>query len=136
MKRFTTFLFTICLISIMEFAQAQCIQNPEFNEARPKRDLRGVFLASVYNLDWPTNRTATPAVQQAELITILNNLKTNGYNSVFLQVRPECDALYNSTLEPWSYRLTGTQGQAPSPLWDPLTFAVTEAHNRGLDLHA
>ncbi len=136
MKKLTIFLYSICQMSIIGFANAQCIQNPEFNETRPKRDLRGVFLASVYNLDWPTNRNATPAEQQVELITILNNLKTNGYNSVFLQIRPECDALYASTLEPWSYRLTGTQGLAPSPLWDPLTFAVTEAHIRGLDLHA
>ncbi len=136
MKKIIPFLITIFLILVSEYAKAQCIQSPEFNESKPKRDLRGIFLASVYNLDWPTNRNATPAVQQAELIAILNNLKTNGYNSIFLQVRPECDALYNSSIEPWSYRLTGTQGQAPSPLWDPLTFAVTEAHSRGLDLHA
>jgi uncharacterized lipoprotein YddW (UPF0748 family) len=124
------------VILFSQFSYNQCIQNPEFNEALPKRDLRGVFLTSVYNIDWPSSRTATPAVQQAELITILDNLKTNGYNTVFLQVRPECDALYNSTLEPWSYRLTGMQGLAPNPLWDPLTFAIIEAHSRGLDLHA
>ena len=122
--------------SIFQMSMGQCIQNIEFNNATPKRDVRGVFLTSVYNLDWPTSRTATPAVQQAELIIILDNLKANGYNTVFLQVRPECDALYSSSLEPWSYRLTGTQGLAPNPLWDPLTFAIAETHNRGLDLHA
>lgn len=115
---------------------AQCLTDAEFSKSNPKRDLRGVFLASVYSLNWPTNRLATPAVQQAELITILDNLKTNGYNTVFLQVRSECDALYNSTIEPWGYYLTGTQGLAPNPLWDPLLFAITEAHKRGLDLHA
>lgn len=120
----------------LQWSPAQCVQNPEFNDAIPKRELRGAFLTSIYNLDWPSNRLATPAVQQAELITILDNLKNNGYNTVFLQVRPECDALYSSTIEPWSYRLTGTQGVAPSPLWDPLAFAINEAHNRGLDLHA
>ena len=108
----------------------------EHNITSPKRDLRGVFLPSISNLSWPTNRKATPAVQQAELIEILNNLKANGYNTVFLQVRPESDALYASTIDPWSYWLTGTQGKAPSPLWDPLEFAVKEAHARGLDLHA
>lgn len=130
---------SLSIAIILNFSQiiySQCIQNPEFNNSIPKRDLRGVFLASVYNINWPTSRTATPAVQQAELITILNNVKNNGYNSIFLQIRPESDALYASTLEPWSYRLTGTQGLAPSPLWDPLAFAVTEAHARGLDVHA
>lgn len=108
----------------------------EHNITTPKRDLRGVFLPSVSNLSWPTNRKATPSIQQAELIEILNDLKANGYNTVFLQVRPESDALYASTIDPWSYWLTGTQGKAPSPLWDPLEFAVKEAHARGLDLHA
>lgn len=108
----------------------------EFSPSTPKRDLRGVFLPSVSSISWPTNKKATPAVQQEELITILNNLKLNGYNTVFLQVRPECDALYASSIDPWSYWLTGTQGKAPSPFWDPLEFAVKEAHARGLDLHA
>ncbi|MFM9987410.1 family 10 glycosylhydrolase [Flavobacterium sp.] len=136
MKRIASIIITYIILLFSQLAIGQCTQNVEFNEAIPKRDLRGVFLASVFNLDWPTNRLATPAVQQAELITILDNLKNNNYNTVFLQVRPECDALYNSSIEPWSYRLTGTQGLAPSPLWDPLAFAITEAHARGLDLHA
>ena len=126
---------SLLLISMLNI-NAQCLTDAEFSKSNPKRDLRGVFLASVYSLNWPTNRLATPAVQQAELITILDNLKTNGYNTVFLQVRSECDALYNSTIEPWGYYLTGTQGLAPNPLWDPLLFAITEAHKRGLDLHA
>ncbi|MEO8234666.1 MAG: family 10 glycosylhydrolase [Flavobacterium sp.] len=133
MKKNIILIFTSLIFQI---STCQCIQNTEFYDATPKRDLRGVFLTSVFNLDWPTNRLATPAVQQAELIAILDNLKSNNYNTVFLQVRPECDALYNSSIEPWSYRLTGTQGLAPNPLWDPLAFAITEAHDRGLDLHA
>ncbi|WP_395078098.1 family 10 glycosylhydrolase [Flavobacterium sp.] len=133
MRKIIILIFTLLIFQI---SVGQCIQNIEFNDAIPKRDVRGVFLTSVYNLDWPTSRTASPSVQQAELIVILDNLKNNGYNTVFIQVRPECDALYNSTLEPWSYRLTGTQGLAPNPLWDPLSFATTQAHNRGLDLHA
>ena len=129
-------LFTSFLLINTLNSNAQCLTDAEFSKSNPKRDLRGVFLASVYSLNWPTNRLATPAVQQAELITILDNLKTNGYNTVFLQVRSECDALYNSAIEPWGYYLTGTQGLAPNPLWDPLSFAITEAHKRGLDLHA
>ena len=116
--------------------QVQAFHGSAFKNATPKVDLRGVFLPSVSNLSWPTNRKATPAVQQAELITILDNLKANGYNTVFLQVRPESDALYASTIDPWSYWLTGSQGTAPTPFWDPLEFAVKEAHARGLDLHA
>lgn len=127
---------TIILLIISQFIIAQCPTGPEIDKNTPKRDFRGVFLASVSSLDWPTNRTATPAVQQAELIVILDKLKANGYNTVFLQIRPEADALFASTIDPWSYWLTGTQGTAPSPVWDPLAFAVTEAHSRGLDLHA
>lgn len=115
---------------------AQWETSNELVTTAPKQDLRGVFLPSISSISWPTNRTAAPAVQQAELITILDNLKANGYNTVYLQVRPECDALYASKIDPWSYWLTGTQGKAPFPIWDPLEFAVTEAHARGLDLHA
>ncbi|MBC7847700.1 MAG: family 10 glycosylhydrolase [Flavobacterium sp.] len=134
-KNIKSLFISLLLINTLT-TNAQCITNTEFNKSTPKRDLRGVFVASVFNLNWPTNRLATPAVQQAELITILDNLKANGYNSVFLQVRSECDAMYVSSIEPWSQWQTGTQGLAPSPLWDPLTFAVTQAHNRGLELHA
>lgn len=128
--------FSACLIFCVLSANSQCLQGAEFSKSTPKRDLRGVFLASVFNLNWPTSKTASPAVQQAELITILDNLQANGYNTVFFQIRPAGDALYASTLEPWSYYLTGTEGLAPNPLWDPLSFAITEAHKRGLDLHA
>lgn len=128
--------FTLIVFFISHIIIAQCTPGVEFNKLTPKRDLRGVFIASVYNLNWPTSRTASPDVQQAELKTILDNLKANNYNTVFLQVRSECDALYKSTNEPWSRWLTGTQGLAPSVDWDPLAFAITEAHNRGLDLHA
>ena len=124
------------LLLTVTIAKSQCVTGTEFSKTTPKKDLRGVFIASVFNLNWPTNRLATPAAQRSELITILDNLKANGYNSVYLQVRSECDAMYVSSIEPWSQWQTGTQGLAPSPLWDPLTFAVTEAHNRGLELHA
>lgn len=135
-KNYIKLLFLNLMLFNTLNSNAQCLMDTEFSKSNPKRDLRGVFLASVYSLNWPTNRLATPAVQQAELITILDNLKSNGYNTVFLQVRSECDALYNSAIEPWGYYLTGTQGLAPNPLWDPLSFAITEAHKRGLDLHA
>lgn len=136
MKRNILFCFVLSfsLFSTLSFGQDSISKVTK--KPISKRELRGVFLTSIFNLDWPTNRKASPEVQQVELISILDNLKNNNYNSVFLQVRPECDALYNSSIEPWSFRLTGKQGLAPNPFWDPLEFAVLEAHKRGLDLHA
>jgi uncharacterized lipoprotein YddW (UPF0748 family) len=74
--------------------------------------------------------------QQAELIAILNRCVALNFNAVILQVRPAADALYDSPYEPWSAYLTGVEGRAPEPYYDPLTFAVAEAHKRGLELHA
>lgn len=109
---------------------------PEITAAHPKRDMRGVWISTVSNIDWPSSRTATPAVQMAELKTMLDSFVTAGINAVFFQARPESDALYVSSIEPWSYYLTGTQGTAPSPLYDPLSFLLTEAHARGIEVHA
>lgn len=113
--------------------------SPEFTEVDdefPLRSLRGAWITSVFNLDWPTSRTASPAAQRAQLISQLDMLKNAGFNTVFLQVRTGSDALYQSAHEPWSFYLTGTEGLAPNPLWDPLAFAVDAAHERGLELHA
>lgn len=101
----------------------------------PKRELRGVWISTHLSLDWP-NRTQTPAQQQSALITILNHNKATGMNAVFLQVRSQCDAMYPSALEPWSYYLTNQQGAAPSPFWDPLQFGIEESHKRGMEFHA
>ena len=109
---------------------------PEVDDNFPLRDLRGAWLTSVFNLDWPTSRSASPSVQQQELLRILDTLRNTGFNTIFLQVRTGSDALYNSAYEPWSYYLTGTEGVAPNPMWDPLQFAVNAAHERGLELHA
>jgi uncharacterized lipoprotein YddW (UPF0748 family) len=103
--------------------------------AAPKQEFRGAWISTVINLDWPT-RGASPAQQQAELLRIFDDLKKAGINAVFFQLRSESDAFYASTLEPWSYYLTGKQGQSPLPFWDPLQFAIQEAHKRGMELHA
>lgn len=100
------------------------------------REFRGVWVASVSNINWPSKPGLSTAEQQAELLAILDRAAALRLNAVLLQMRPACDALYPSKLEPWSEYLTGRQGQAPSPAWDPLAFAVTEAHRRGLELHA
>ncbi len=104
-------------------------QNP------PKRELRGVWISTHVSLDWP-NRTQTPTQQRAALIGILNHNKATGMNAAYFQVRSQADAMYPSALEPWSYYLTNNQGTPPSPLWDPMEFAIDESHNRGMEFHA
>jgi uncharacterized lipoprotein YddW (UPF0748 family) len=98
------------------------------------REMRGLWVATVANIDWPS-RSVLPADQQrAELVDILDRAANAGFNAVILQVRPAADALYRSSLEPWGAMLSGVQGTDPG--YDPLAFAVTEAHARGMELHA
>lgn len=100
------------------------------------REFRAVWVATVANIDWPSKPGLPVAQQQSELLTILDRSAELRLNAVIFQVRPAADALYASDIEPWSEYLTGTQGRAPNPAWDPLAFAVREAHARGLELHA
>ncbi|MFF3930778.1 glycoside hydrolase family 10 protein [Streptomyces hirsutus] len=97
-------------------------------------EMRGVWLATVANRDWPSRPGLSAAEQRTELIAHLDAAVRNRLNTVILQVRPTADALWPSPYEPWSACLTGTQGVDPG--WDPLGTAVTEAHARGLELHA
>ncbi|MBO4208360.1 family 10 glycosylhydrolase [Micromonospora echinofusca] len=99
----------------------------------PKRQLRGTWIASVSNINWPSRTGLTAAAQQAELRSLLDQAKALRLNAVFLQIRPAADAFWPSPYEPWSQYLTGTQGGNPG--YDPLAFAVTEAHARNLELH-
>lgn len=101
-----------------------------------RREFRGVWIATVGNIDWPSRPGLHPDRQKAELVQILDLAQRLRFNAVILQVRPAADAFYSSTLEPWSEYLTGRMGTAPNPEWDPLKFAVTEAHARALELHA
>lgn len=100
------------------------------------REFRAVWVATVDNIDWPSRRDLTTAEAQGELLAMLDRARTLHMNAIVLQVRPAADAMYPSALEPWSVYLTGAQGRAPSPTWDPLAFAVREAHARGIELHA
>jgi len=122
------FLYTVILLIILP-----CVTYSQY--VYPKREMRGAWIATVANIDWP-DKNASSQQQMASLSRMLDKLKDAGINSVFFQVRTECDALYNSKYEPWSYWLTGTQGKAPSPYYDPLQFAINEAHKRGMELHA
>ena len=101
-----------------------------------EREFRGVWVATVGNLDWPSRRDLSTAQAQQQLLRILDNARNLGLNAVIFQVRPMADALYQSSIEPWSDYLTGESGQAPAPFWDPLQFAIEQAHARGLELHA
>ena len=100
------------------------------------REFRGVWVASVSNIDWPSEPGLSSEAQKAELRAILDRAAGLNLNAVVLQVRPAADALYASRHEPWSEYLTGRMGQPPDPYYDPLQFAVREAHRRGLELHA
>ena len=102
----------------------------------PLREFRAVWVATVGNSCWPSKPGLSTEQQKAELIAILDRATALKLNAIIFQVRPACDALYQSSIEPWSEYLTGIQGRAPSPFYDPLAFAVTEAHRRGLELHA
>ncbi len=124
--KFILFLFCIVLFASHLFSQS----------LPPKREFRGAWIATVTNLDWPSSNTLTTDQQKADLISLLDGLKAIGINAVIFQVRSEADAMYNSPYEPWSYWLTGQQGKAPSPYYDPLAFAVQEAHKRGMEIHA
>lgn len=102
-----------------------------------KREFRGSWIANAWALDWPSVRGTSSTViaqQKAELIQYLNDLQGYGFNVAFFQVRSMCDAAYPSSYAPWTSYVSGTRGVNPG--WDPLAFAVEEAHKRGIELHA
>ncbi len=98
--------------------------------------MRAAWLSTVRNIDWPTSAFNTTEKNISDLIRIIDYLKDANLNTVIMQVRPASDAMYASTIEPWSSWLTGTQGKAPSPFYDPLQIAIEESHKRGMELHA
>jgi uncharacterized lipoprotein YddW (UPF0748 family) len=106
-------------------------------DATPKamREFRAAWVATVDNINWPSKPGLSTEQQQQEAIVLLDFLQQHNFNAVILQVRPHADALYKSDIEPWSYYLTGKEGKAPDPFYDPLEFWTTAAHDRGLELH-
>ncbi len=102
----------------------------------PKREFRGIWIATVENIDWPSNKYLSTAEQQQEFINIIDQVKKYRLNAVFIQIRPSCDAFYPSEKEPWSEWLTGKQGKKPDPYYDPLKFLIDECHKRGIEIHA
>lgn len=109
---------------------------PVTSFAQPKYEFRGVWIATVDNIDWPKKDQYNVDSEKVEYIRQLDMHKQNGMNAVIVQVRPATDAFYPSPYEPWSQWLTGTQGRPPVPFYDPLQFTIDEAHKRGFEYHA
>ena len=112
------------------------IEKIDSDVPRAMREFRAAWIASVANINWPSRSGLSSEEQQLEAIALLDLLQEKNFNAVILQIRPQADALYQSDLEPWSYFLTGEQGKAPEPFYDPLQFWIKAAHDRGLELHA
>ncbi|MEO0415716.1 MAG: family 10 glycosylhydrolase [Verrucomicrobiota bacterium] len=132
--RYFSLLFAI-IFSSLAFSAANADYVPSKQRApEPIREFRGAWVATVHNIDWPSRPGLSAGQQQAELIRIFDQAAQVGLNAIVFQVRTECDALYPSRVEPWSHWLTGQMGRDPG--YDPLSFAIIEAHRRGLELHA
>lgn len=131
-------LLTMCAIILqLSFCPVNAIENSDKQQIDNfVSEMRGVWVASVYNLDYPTEQTTNSQTLKKEAIEILDDAKDLGMTAVFLQVRPTADSLYNSEIFPWSRFLTGKNGLAPDSNFDPLEFWIDEAHKRGLELHA
>lgn len=113
-----------------------CVTAQSANPPSLLREFRGAWIATVSNIDWPSEPGLPSHAQKAELTALFDQAVHLKLNAIILQVRPASDALYRSKIEPWSEYLTGKQGVPPAPFYDPLKFAIAEAHKRGLELHA
>jgi uncharacterized lipoprotein YddW (UPF0748 family) len=103
--------------------------------SQKKREMRAAWIATVANIDWPSQRNLTSKAQREEMRAMLDGLAKNNINAIVLQIRPTADAFYPSALEPWSHWLTGKQGLKPNPYYDPLQFVIDEAHKRCIEVH-
>ena len=132
-----TFASLLLLSCASQSQVSPAVDTPQTDRANESfsapREFRSAWVATVANIDWPSEPGLRTEAQQAEAIKILDSAVILNLNALIFQVRPQCDALYESELEPWSYFLTGVQGLAPEPYYDPLDFWVTEAHARGLE---
>lgn len=126
------FTLILALATLMSRAQDSSV----VNVANPRAEFRGVWIATVDNIDWPLPQQYNAEDQKREFIRQLDLHQRNGMNAVIVQVRPATDAFYPSPYEPWSQWLTGKQGRPPAPYYDPLQFMIEEAHKRGFEFHA
>jgi len=107
-----------------------------YSQTVTKKELRGVWVTTAFNIDWPSSSTLNSDEQKAEFINLIEAHHKNGINAIFLQVRPAAEVFYESAYEPWSHWLTGLQGMAPDPYYDPLKFMIDECHKRNIEFHA
>ncbi|AOZ90433.1 hypothetical protein BK049_17930 [Bacillus xiamenensis] len=128
---FLTFAFMCVFLLIPSSSLARPLMNGTLESSR---EMRAVWVASVYNLDWPSKKGLPAQEQKREFIHLLDEIKAMNMNAVIMQIKPTADAFYPSEYGPWSEYLTGTQGKDPG--YDPLAFMVEEAHKRGLEFHA
>lgn len=123
------FLSGLLLFTTFFYSAAQDIEIP-------KRELRAAWIATVVNIDWPSQKGLNAHEQQQEYVELLDLLESMNMNAVVVQVRPVADALFPSSYEPWSEYLSGKQGEVSTPYYNPLTFMIDEAKKRGLEFHA
>lgn len=110
--------------------------NAQEKITNPKNEFRAVWIATVANIDWPKTNIDAVEKQKADFIEILDTYKKLNYNAVIVQIRSSGEAFYPTDFAPWSRFLTGKEGKAPSPYYDPLEWMITEAHARGFEFHA
>jgi uncharacterized lipoprotein YddW (UPF0748 family) len=120
------FILILCII---------CLNNQTLT-AQAKPEFRGVWVATIDNIDWPSQGNFNTDSQKVEFIKLLDMHQRNGMNAMIVQIRPSTDAFYPSQYEPWSEWLTGVQGKPPAPYYDPLEFMITETHKRNMVFHA
>lgn len=130
--------FGILSIFVVNLVLGACQAQPSPPESPrpPKREFRAVWVATVDNIDWPSQKNLSSDRQQGEFTDLLDFYKRVGMNALFVQVRAAGDAFYAKSKEPWSEWLTGEQGRAPKPFYDPLEYMIRESHRRGLEFHA
>ena len=125
-------LLIITLLIIM----SSCAATRVVQEIPPKREFRGVWIATVVNIDWPYRQSLDWDKQQLEYLELLDHYQALNFNAVIVQIRTAGDAFYPTDLAPWSRYITGTEGLSPVYIIDPLEWMISEAHKRGMEFHA
>ena len=137
MKKTFLLLFMYIFLTFTSFGQEAKINYGGLNfykKNSEKNEFRGVWVATVANLNWPKKMDISPREQRGDFKEILKEIKIMNMNAVIMQIRPSGDAVYSSKKAPWSRYLTGTQGKYPG--YDPLKFMVEESHKMGIEFHA
>jgi uncharacterized lipoprotein YddW (UPF0748 family) len=132
--------------SLLSLLLSACFCVFAYGQHAPKHEVRAAWIATYVNIDWPKSRTQPVVLKRAALLSLLDHHQATGINTIYFQIRSQCDAMYASNIEPWSADLTGKQGTAPvetdpfdptsTEIWDPLEFIIKECHKRGMELHA